>query len=251
MLCLKHAGFCYRANGKTFKEVFRDINFCVNEGEIVSIVGKNGCGKTTLLRIFAGLLKLTSGRLIIDYGKKGKEGPLVGWVPQFPVLMPNKTIEQNIFLPIECIGKRVEKKLFAKIIDKYGLAEYVDFFPHQVSGGTKQKASIVRALITSPQLLLMDEPFFSIDAYTREIMNIDLAKNLRLEKVTTILATHSLEEAVFLSDRVFIMSSPLLSSTMIKEVKINLPFSRDFQIKSSPSFIKKLNEVRCYLYGDI
>lgn len=250
MLCLEHAGFCY-TNGKIAKEVFSSISFCINEGEIVSVVGRNGCGKTTLLRVLAGFLELTSGRMTMGYGKKSKKLS-IGWVPQFPVLMPNKTIKQNIILPIECAGQKVGDKFVAKMIDKYGLREYIDFFPHQVSGGTKQKASIVRALITSPQLLLMDEPFFSIDAYTREIMNVDLAKSLRSEKVTTILVTHSLEEAVFLSDRVFVMSSfsSSLPSTIIKEVEINLSSRRGFQVKSDPSFVKIVDEVRRYLYGN-
>jgi len=224
------------------KEILKDINLIINKGKFISIIGHSGCGKTTLLRTISGLQKLSSGS--ISYSN---EIIKLGWVPQFPVLLPNRNILENITLPLTINGQNNDK--YAKeLITKYGLKKYIKSYPNQISGGMKQKVSILRSLITSPELLLMDEPFASIDQYTREILNIDLANKLRSENITTILVTHSIEEAVFLSDEIIIMK-PKVPSTIYKILKISLPKNRSKEIKNSLKYIKYTAILRNILFS--
>lgn len=224
------------------KEIFKDINLNIDKGKFISIIGHSGCGKTTLLRTIAGLQKLSSGNISYD-----NENIRFGWVPQFPVLLPNKNILENITLPLTINGKNNDKYV-KELIVKYGLKKYIKNYPNQISGGMKQKVSILRSLVTNPELLLMDEPFASIDQYTREILNIDLANNLRSEKITTILVTHSIEEAVFLSDEIIIMK-PKIPSTIHKILKISLPKNRSKEIKNSLKYIKYTATLRNILFS--
>ncbi len=241
MLTIVNGNFQYDTQSS---HVLENINLEIKKGEFVSIVGKSGCGKSTLLRIIAKLLHLSSGQYLI---KGDQKKPQIGWIPQFPVLMPNMNVEQNIKLPLKCIGKKISSANIQAIIEQYKLQPYSRLFPHQISGGTKQKVSIARAIAISPDILLMDEPFSAIDAYTRDVMNIELATKLRSEKVTTIFVTHSLEEAVFLSDRILVMS-PHLPSTIVKEMNILFDGKRDLKLRDSVEYAKNVAKLRHYLF---
>lgn len=224
------------------KEILKDINLTINKGKFISIIGHSGCGKTTLLRIIAGLQKLSSGNILYN-----NELIKFGWVPQFPVLLPNKNILENITLPLTINGKK-NNKYAKELISKYGLNKFISNYPNQISGGMKQKVSILRSLVTNPELLLMDEPFASIDQYTREILNIDLANKIRSENITTILVTHSIEEAVFLSDEIIILK-PKIPSTIHKILKISLPKNRSIEIKNTLQYIKYIAKLRNILFS--
>lgn len=224
------------------KKILQNINLKIGKGKFASIIGHSGCGKTTLLRTIAGLQKLSSGS--ISYNSKIIK---IGWVPQFPVLLPNKNVLDNIMLPLTING--IHSNAYAKELAlKYGLKKFLANYPNQISGGMKQKVSIIRALVARPELLLMDEPFASIDQYTREILNIDLANKLRSENVTTVLVTHSIEEAVFLSDEIFVMK-PKTPSTICKMLKISLPKNRSKKIKNSANYIKYVSTLRNTLFS--
>ena len=235
-------GSVYLPNQNDSLEILKDINIEINRNKFISIIGHSGCGKTTLLRVLAGLQNLT-------YGKINIENNLVtiGWVPQTPTLLPNKNLLDNITFPLVIKGSH--QKLYAlELIKKYGLNNFVDYYPNKLSGGMKQKASIIRALVNKPELLLMDEPFASIDLYSREILNIDLANKLRSEKVTTVLVTHSIEEAVFLSDEILIMK-PKIPSTIVSKLRIILPNKRNKQLKNNKKYTKYVAELREILFS--
>lgn len=242
VLSIRNGEVCLGFDGKQ-NRILQDIDLDIEKGKFVSIIGHSGCGKTTLLRTIAGLQKLTSGD--IKYNTSSKS---VGWVPQFPVLMPNKTILENICLPLTIHNNFKHEEDAKDIAKKYNLEKFLDTYPNQLSGGMKQKASIIRALVTKPSLLLMDEPFSSIDQYTRDTLNIDLANKLRNEKTTTVLVTHSIEEAVFLSDLVVIMM-PKTPSTVYKTYEIVLPKGRTKKLKNSTRYMKQVSEIRNIMFS--
>jgi len=241
VLSIRNGEICLGTDNKR-KKILQDINLDIEKGRLISIIGHSGCGKTTLLRALAGFQKLSSGN--IKYSDFVKN---IGWVPQFPVLMPNKTVLENICLPLT-INSNFENKYARELARKYGLEDHLDAYPYQISGGMKQKASIIRALVTKPSLLLMDEPFSSIDQYTRMILNVDLANKLRQEKTTTIMVTHSTEEAVFLSDIVMVMV-PRVPSTIYKIYDIPLPISRTKKLMNSNRYTKQVSRIRKVLFS--
>jgi len=184
------------------------VSFAVHESEFIAIVGHSGCGKTTLLKIIAGLIPASSGSVRV----RGKPviGPLsdVGMVFQRPVLLKWRSIFDNVMLPIEMLGlgRKTYKAKAVELLALAGLADFHHKYPSELSGGMQQRAAICRALIHDPTLLLMDEPFGALDAMTREDMNLELLRIWEERRKTSVLVTHSISEAVFLSDRVVVMS---------------------------------------------
>ncbi|AWB34957.1 ABC transporter ATP-binding protein [Orrella marina] len=193
---------------------YEDLSMQINEGEFCVFVGKSGCGKTSLLRAFAGLNPPTSGELKVDgrslYGEK-KEALVrvagrVGFVFQEPNLLPWRTVAQNIRLPLEATGTLKEESRVAELAALVGLEEFLDAFPSELSGGMRQRVSLARSLICEPRLILMDEPFGALDAITRENMNELLEKVWQASSATVVLVTHSISEAVLLADRIIVMT---------------------------------------------
>ncbi|MBI2997116.1 MAG: ABC transporter ATP-binding protein [Deltaproteobacteria bacterium] len=185
-----------------------EVNLEANEGEFLSIVGPSGCGKSTLLRTIAGLLRPTLGRIMVDGSQVTGPTPNVGIVFQNPVLMSWRTVVGNVMLQAEVrrLDLREYRERALGLMKMVGLSGFEDKYPYQLSGGMQQRASICRALIHDPPLLLMDEPFGALDALTRERMNLELLRIWRESRKTILFITHSIPEAVFLSDRVAIMS---------------------------------------------
>lgn len=186
----------------------KDINLEIAEGEFVALVGPSGCGKTTLLKILAGLVDDFTGSVFLNDQPVTKPSVDVGFVFQEPTLLPWRTILQNILLPVELMHQ--DKKLYQeralKLMETVGLKGFENKLPNELSGGMRQRAGICRALIHDPKVLLMDEPFGALDAMTREHLNDEL-QNIWLESKKTILfVTHSIPEAVFLADKVVVMS---------------------------------------------
>ena len=178
----------------------------VREGEIVSIVGPSGCGKTTLLWSMSGLHGLTSGEVLLD-GKPVK-GPnrQIGMVFQDANLLPWRNLDANIKFPFEIMGTQPDKAWINELLDRVGLGGFGGRFPRELSGGMQQRAALVRALSFKPSVLLMDEPFGALDAFTREEMNHMVEEIWLTTHTTIVLITHSIEEAVLLSDRIVVMS---------------------------------------------
>jgi NitT/TauT family transport system ATP-binding protein len=224
--------------------VLSAINFKAGLGEFVSIVGTSGCGKTTLLKIAAGLVSPTVGETRI-FGRPVR-GPTqdIGFVFQVAVLLRWRTILQNILLQAE-VRKLDMKEYEARarsLLSTVGLAGFEERYPHQLSGGMQQRASICRALLHDPPLLLMDEPFGALDAMTREAMHLEL-QDIWLDSGKTVLfVTHSIAEAVFLSDRVIVLSS---RPGRIREVvNIDLARPREIGIEEEPQFGRLVNHIR-------
>ncbi len=215
-------------------EALRDVSFKVYEGEFLTVVGPSGCGKTTLLRIIAGLEKPDKGYVKID-GKK-VESPVngLGYIPQDFSLFPWRTVIGNIEFGLEVNGvsRDERKKIVKELIGLVGLEGFENSFPKELSGGMKQKVAIARALAIDPIVLLLDEPFANLDAQTRSYMQRELERIWHEHKKTVIFVTHHIEEAIYLADRIILLSSRPGKVKM--ELKIDLPRPR---IITSPEFV--------------
>ncbi len=217
-------------------EAIRHIEMAVAEGEFVSILGPSGCGKSTLLMAVGGLLPISAGSIAIHDETVSGPRPDTGVVFQSPVLMPWRTIERNVLFPIESLGLKVAdyKHHAGELLSMTGLDGFGENFPSELSGGMQQRVAICRALIHNPSLLLMDEPFSALDAMTRDQMNQELLRIWQEFQKTVLFVTHSIREAVFLSDRVFVMSPrPAVISQI---VEIDLPRPRTLDIEETPEF---------------
>ncbi len=217
-------------------QALSDVSFSVAEGEFVTIVGHSGCGKTTILKIIAGLVQGSSGSVRV----RGKPvvGPLpdVGMVFQHPVLLKWRSVQGNVMLPIEMLRLGVEEHRgrALDLLELAGLSEFKDRYPRELSGGMQQRVAICRALVHDPSLLLMDEPFGALDLMTREEMNLELLRIWSQRRKTSLLVTHSISEAVFLADRVVVMTPR--PGMVADVVEVKLPRPRVPETKLDPRF---------------
>ena len=233
-----------------------DLNLQIRQGEFVAIVGPSGCGKSTFMKLTTGLKMPSRGRITI--GGEPVTGPLkiTGMAFQAPSLLPWRTTLDNVLLPLEIVepyrstfkAKRKEYAAKARtLLQSVGLAGYEDKFPWQLSGGMQQRASICRALIHEPQMLLLDEPFGALDAFTREELWCALRDLQAQQKFNVILVTHDLREAVFLADTVYVMSkSP---GRILAKRDIELPRPRDLEVTYTPEFTAVVHELRAHIDG--
>lgn len=223
------------------------VSFDVEERSFLSIVGPSGCGKSTLLKITAGLLSATSGEISVD-GKR-VDAPLenVGMVFQAPVLLKWRNVLGNIMLPVEFAKLERERYLETAraLINLVGLQEFEEMYPFELSGGMQQRVSLCRALVTDPRLLLMDEPFGALDAMTRDELDIELLKIWEEKKKTVLFVTHNIQEAVFLSDHVLVMSSR--PGRVLEKLVIELPRPRTVEMMSSKKFGEYTLQIRAML----
>lgn len=225
--------------------VLDDLSFNVEKGEFVSVIGPSGCGKTTLLKIIGGLIAPTKGQIKLWREKNGliSSKRRFGFVFQDPVLLPWRNVAENISLPVEILSGLKPQATLKEVIKIVGLDGFENYLPNQLSGGMQQRAAIARALIFEPAILLMDEPFGSLDEITRNHMNSELLRIWQAEKIVTstvVFVTHSISEAVFLSDKVIVLSKRPSKIKMILD--INLPRPRNGKTKSSRKY---LNLVEC------
>lgn len=241
-------------DGQTVEALGR-INLSVEEGEFVSLVGPSGCGKSSLLRIVAGLERSTDGQVFFDGGPVERPSSRRGMVFQEYALPPWKTVMENVELGLKFRGvSRVERQNIAgKYIDLVGLRGFEDHFPHELSGGMRQRCALARTLANDPDLLLMDEPFAAVDAQTREILQEELLKiwgeHLSpRERKTVLFVTHSIDEAVFLSDRIVVMSA---RPGIIKESFVNpLRRPRSEAARSSTEYLKARDHLWSLVKGE-
>ena len=222
-------------------EVLDDLNFEIEAGSFTCIIGPSGGGKSTLLRALAGLICPSSGEILID-GQAPEQAPL-GMVFQKPDLMPWRTLAQNINLPLELDGIRgsILQEKTRQLVQLVGLEGFEEHYPHELSGGMAQRASIARALIREPKLLLLDEPFGQLDAFTRERMGDELLRIWEKKQQTVLMVTHSIPEAVYLSDRVLVLSSR--PARIKQDLKIDLPRPRLEGLQFSPQFNSYCNQL--------
>ncbi len=215
-----------------------DVSFDVGAGEFVSIVGPSGCGKSTLLSVIAGLLPATVGKIQVGDGA-------VGFVFQEPNLLSWRTVIDNIVLPLEIRNKKDGKAFYPKarrLLRMVGLEKFENSYPHELSGGMKQKVAIARALIYNPQLLLMDEPTNSLDEMAKNKFNAELNAIWRKTKKTVVYVTHSIPEAVFLSTKVMVLTPG--PGRVKKIIDIGLPECRDEATLSDRKYFQAVNKVR-------
>ncbi|RPF53209.1 ABC transporter ATP-binding protein [Aquisalibacillus elongatus] len=225
----------------------KDINFSIEDGEFICILGPSGCGKTTLLRILAGLETPSSGHY--DIQAKGQERPLQSMVFQEQGVIPWMTVEENVSLGLRMrhAPRKIIKERTSMYLKKVGLTPYKDLFPKELSGGMKQRVSIARAFANDPEILLMDEPFAALDEQNKFILQEELLSIWEETKKTVIFITHSIDEAILLSDRIFLMTSQ--PGTIKEEVKIDLPRPRQMKkVRSDPKsadvFLKIWNHLQ-------
>jgi NitT/TauT family transport system ATP-binding protein len=224
------------ATKKSEVEAIVDVSFSARQSEFIAIVGPSGCGKTTLLKMVAGLVPASSGTIQVN----GEEvsGPIsgVGMVFQAPVLLPWRSVLGNVLFPIEILRrKKDEYEASARdTLRLVGLDGFEERHPNELSGGMQQRVAIARALIHDPPLLLMDEPFGALDQLTREQMNFELMRIWSETHKTTLLITHSIEEAVFLADRVIVMSAR--PGRVVDVIDIDLPRPRTRSFRRQPRF---------------
>ena len=223
------------------------IDCRVREGEFVSLLGPSGCGKSTLLMMIAGLETPTKGGVFVGGAPMQKPREDIGLMFQDSTLLPWKSSIENVMFPIRILRrdrKEYEEKA-RELLKRVGLDQFLDKKPAQLSGGMRQRVAICRALIYDPDVLLMDEPFSALDAITRDEMNQVLMNLWQDFKKTGLFVTHSIREAVFLSDRVLVMSAR--PGTIIEDLEVPFPRPRDFSLVETPEF----NEICGYLRGKI
>jgi len=205
-LTLKHIGKSYSVDGKVFP-VIRDISLEVAKGEFITIVGHSGCGKTTLLKMIAGLVECNEGEIIRNGVKATAPGTDCGMVFQDHRLMPWLRVKANVGFGLRRMKRRERAELVQRHLQLVNLEEFSSAWPHQLSGGMAQRAAIARGLVTDPEILLLDEPFSALDALTRIQMQLEILQIWRKKKTTMIMVTHDIDEAVFLGERVVIMTA--------------------------------------------
>jgi NitT/TauT family transport system ATP-binding protein len=225
-------------------QILNDINLSIRENEFVCFIGPSGCGKTTLLRIVAGLEDPTSGTLTLDGEPIKGPSPERGMVFQEYSLFPWRTVIDNIAFGLELRGihpneRMVRSRQYLKMV---GLERFENRYPHELSGGMKQRVAIARALVNNPRALLMDEPFGALDAQTRNIMQSELLRIWSEEKKTVVFVTHSVDEAIYLADRIVIMSA---RPGRIKDI-IEIPLARPRNRTSS-----EVNQIRDRILSDL
>ena len=225
----------YEAKSETVAAL-DDIALTARRGEFVSIIGPSGCGKSTLLKIVLGVLPPTEGSITIGGASLDAKPGNVGMVFQTPALPRWRTVLGNVLLPIEALGLRKEdyRKQALALLALVGLGGFEDKYPSALSGGMQQRVAICRALIHEPELLLMDEPFGALDAMTREIMQQELLKIWQRTAKTILFVTHSIDEAVLLSDRVLVMSPR--PGRIQRTLDIELPRPRDAALRATDAF---------------
>jgi NitT/TauT family transport system ATP-binding protein len=240
-----------RGLNKTYKThegadivALQNVGFEIGEGEFITVVGPSGCGKSTLLKILAGILRRSSGSVTLRGGSIDGPSREVGVVFQAPVLLPWRTVLENVMLPIE-IQKRDRAQFETRAryyLDLVGLSGFERKYPNELSGGMQQRVGISRALVHEPAFLLMDEPFGALDAMTREQMNLELLRIWQESRKTVLLVTHSIPEAVFLADRVIVMSPR--PGRISEIIEVDLPRPRDLEVINSAPFGEYVARIR-------
>lgn len=244
-LVAEHVGIEYliRRSGECFRAV-DDITLRIQPSEFVCIVGPSGCGKSTFLNAVAGLIPYSDGRLILDGHPIKGPGRDRSVVFQSAALLPWKNVVSNVAYGLELRGtkNKVAREKAQAMVTLVGLAGNEHRYPHELSGGMQQRVNLARALAADPELLLLDEPFAALDAQTREYMQVELLRIWQESRKTALFITHQIDEAIFLADRVVVLSKGP-ASAVSAIVEVGFPRPRNEDIKSEPAFIQQVNEI--------
>jgi NitT/TauT family transport system ATP-binding protein len=215
-----------------------DVNFSIPDGQFVAIIGPSGCGKTTLLNVVAGLLPATSGQVLLNGLPVSKPGRDRAMVFQSAALMPWRSVLRNVTYGLEIQGfpTHQAKARGRELIHLVGLKGFEDSFPHELSGGMQQRVNLARALATSPDILLMDEPLSGLDAQMRELMQVEIQRIWLETRKTVLFVTHFIDEAVFMADQVIVLTAR--PGTVKTTLAVNLPHPRPLSIKKEETFLQ-------------
>jgi NitT/TauT family transport system ATP-binding protein len=240
---VRNMGVTFGANGSSVVAV-NDVSLNVQPGEFVSLIGPSGCGKSTLLNIVAGFMKPTSGEALLDGKAISKPGSDRGVVFQQYSLFPWLSVRKNVEFGLKMAGVELSKRESTSraLLDLAGLLAFENHYPDQLSGGMKQRIGIVRALATSPQVLLMDEPFGALDTQTRVVMQEILTNIWQQFRISVLFVTHDIEESIFLSDRIYVMTAR--PGCIKAEIKVPLPRPRKPDMTDTREFIDLVQELK-------
>ena len=225
-------------------ECLKDINLKINKNDFISIVGPSGCGKSTLLKIISNLTRASNGDVV--FGDNNKN---ISFVFQEPSLLPWASVFDNIKLPLKLKNNKNEDNKVNHYLQMVGLQDFKNSFPRELSGGMKMRVSLARALITEPELILFDEPFSALDEFTREQLNDEILSLKTIHQWTSIFVTHNIREAVYLSNRVILLSKR--PGTIIHNINIPFAYPRKPSIRQDYSFVDLSNEISSKLNNNI
>lgn len=244
----QHIDKTYVSGKKTTKAI-ENVSIDIQDNDFVCIVGPSGCGKSTLLRMLAGLDFPTAGDIIVNDKKIKGPGPDRGMVFQTYTLFPWMSVEENIRfgLKIKKMPKDEQKEIVDRYLDIIGLTKFAKAYPKELSGGMKQRVAIARALANQPEVLLMDEPFGALDPHTKSMMQLLMREIWEKEHPTVVFITHDIDEAVFLANKIYVMSAR--PGKIIKEVNVYLAHKRNLELKDSPEFINMRKNINNLLYS--
>ena len=239
----------YRTRRGDIVRAVEDVTLHVAENEFVTLVGPSGCGKSTLLRLVAGLTPATRGAIRVRDTAVREPFPDVGFVFQQPVLLPWRSVLDNVLFSVEMLGHppRQYRKQAADLLELTGLGGFETKYPRELSGGMQQRVAICRALLPDPSLLLMDEPFGALDAMTREEMSLELLRVWEERRKTILFVTHSIPEAILLADRVVVMTAR--PGRIARVLTIDLPRPRTMELEFDPRFKAASDEVRSLIFA--
>ncbi len=229
-------------SGEELLPVLNNVSLYVKSGEFVSVLGPSGSGKSTILKIAAGLLKPDRGRVLIDNRHVNGKPQMVGYMPQQDLLFPWKTLKQNAALPL-LARKWTKNKAFARVeelLPAFGLEGFANYYPHQLSGGMRQRAALLRTMLIESDLMLLDEPFGALDALTREILQDWLLEIWERFKRSVLFVTHSIDEAIYLSDRVYVITERPGKIAIEQKIELKRPRSKTVLTTSLFSSYKQL-----------
>jgi ABC-type nitrate/sulfonate/bicarbonate transport system, ATPase component len=259
MLRLRGLGLAY-SGPEGPVSAFSGVDAELGRGEIAALVGPSGCGKTSLVRVLSGLRSPTSGSVELGAGPGGRS-TRIAVIFQDYGLLPWKTVSANVELPLLLyrrsgarradarFGARARRERAAALLEELGLSAFARYYPARLSGGMRQRVALARALIQEPDILLMDEPFSSLDALTREAMQETLLELQRARKTTVLLVTHSIEEAAYLSDAAFVMRGRNPGRVVARLSSPGLPSARSSGFRSSPEYLEYMSSIRRELEG--
>ena len=235
-----------RRKGDPENVVLKDVSFDVQEGEFVSLLGPSGCGKTTTLTIIAGFQKPNSGKIVVNGKEVSKPGPDRSFMFQNYALFPWLKVGENIEYPMKKmkVPKAQRKQKLKELLEMAQLTDYENYYIHEISGGMKQRVALLRAIACDPQVLLMDEPLGAVDFQMRQLLQMQLESILQQKKTTALMVTHDVDESIYLSDRVIVMSRD--HGKILADVKIELPRPRD---RTNPQYHAYVDQLTTILKG--
>ena len=235
-----------RKKGDPENVVLKDVSFDVQEGEFVSLLGPSGCGKTTTLTIIAGFQKPNGGKIVVNGKEVSKPGPDRSFMFQNYALFPWLKVGENIEYPMKKmkVPKAERKQKLKELLEMAQLTDYENYYIHEISGGMKQRVALLRAIACNPQVLLMDEPLGAVDFQMRQLLQMQLESILQQKKTTALMVTHDVDESIYLSDRVIVMSRD--HGKILADVKIELPRPRD---RTNPQYHAYVDQLTTILKG--